>query len=201
MSRSNKHLSVPAAITVVAVGVIALIASGALRPSPVSGTPPRDVSWVPSVPPAPAAPVEPVPTSEPVDDLGDGGKTVKLDIATPHVVFAHVKDFTGGVVDAKTGRAGDGMSVRWFELKVENRDDDTLRLTWVGSPTDDPVKVIVANIDGDASDRPTIAVMQLMPPPNSDAIGFDRVLDLDFGSPVSADDFETLIQEGYDTDD
>lgn len=229
MSRPSRRLSVPAAITVAAVAVIVLIASGALRPTAVSGVPPTDAPWVPSVPPAsanpapanpspsipapatpvpatpapatppPATPVQATPAPKPVDDFSDGRKTVKLDIATEHDLFIEVTDFTGTVVDATSGRAGDGMSVRWNDLNVENIDDDTLRLTWVGPPADDPIKLAIAHVDGNPDGKPTIVLMQLMPPENSDSIGFDRVLDLDFDSPVSADDFDTLVQDGYDT--
>jgi hypothetical protein len=194
MSRSRTPISVPAAITVGAVAVIALIASGVLRPSPVTG-------GTPSSPPvaSPSAPAlldpTPVPTPKLVDDFSDGQKDVRLDIATPHYVVAEIKDFTGSVVDATSGRAADGMSVRWYELDVVNLDEDTLRLTWVGSPSDDPVKVVVTDLQGE----PTIVVMQLMPPEDSDAIGFDRVLDLDFHGPVVAEDFATLVQDGWDT--
>ena len=201
MTRSQKKISIPTAITVVAVAVIALIASGVLRPSPVTGVTPS-----PSAPasPAPATPKpanpDPTPVPTPADDLSDGVKSVKLDIATPHNVVAEIKDFTGRVKDAKSGRAGDGMSVRWYDLKVENLDDDTLRLTWVGLPNDDPVKVVVYDNVASATDvQPTIVVMQLMPPDNSDAIGFDRVLDLDFDDPVLAGDYDTLLQDGWDT--
>lgn len=197
MTRSQKKISIPTAITVVAVAVIALIASGVLRPSPVTGVTPS-----PSAPasPAPASPKpqenrDPTPVPTPADDFSDGVKSVRLDIATPHNVVAEIKDFTGSVTDAKSGRAGDGMSVRWGDLEVENLDDNTLRLTWVGAPSDDPVKVVVTDLQGE----PTIVVMQLQPPPNSDAIGFDRVLDLDFDGPVVADDFAKLLQDGWDT--
>src|SRR5262245_10539685 len=207
MSRSNQRLSVPAAVTVIAVGVIALIASGVLRPSPVSGTPPSSPSapaWIPSVPPAQpsAPPATPVPArpAPSLDDFTDGSKSVKLDIATAHDLFIEVKDFTGRVVDARTGRAGDGMSVRWSTLKVENLDDDTLRLTWVGLPSDAPVKVVLMDDPaGNATLQPTIVLMQAMPPSDSDALGFDRVLDLDFDQPVLSSDFKTLVQDGYDT--
>jgi hypothetical protein len=196
MTRSQKKISIPTAITVVAVAVIALIASGVLRPSPVTGVTPS-----PSAPasPAPATPKpanpDPTPVPTQADDFSDGVKSVRLDIATPHNVVAEIKDFTGHVSDATSGRAGDGMSVRWGDLKVVNLDDDTLRLTWVGAPSDDPVKVVVTDLQGE----PTIVVMQLQPPPNSDAIGFDRVLDLDFDGPVVADDFAKLLQDGWDT--
>jgi hypothetical protein len=174
MSRSNDKLSLPAIVVIGAVAVIAIIASGVLRGTPASGVEPR-----------------------PADDFSDGEKTVKLDVADPNDVFVGVRDHTGRVVDATTGRAGDGMSVRWYDLKVENVDDDTLRLTWVGYPNTDPIKVAVFNDRG----TPTIVLMSLLPPPNSDALGIDRVLDLHFASPVSPDDFAILVQDGMDTDD
>jgi len=230
MTPSQKKLSIPTAITVVAVAVIALIASGVLRPTPATGvtpTPspsapasPAPATPVPATPapatpvpatPAPATPVPteepapatPVPTEEPApaDDFSDGVKSVRLDIATPHHIVAEVKDSTGRVSDAKSGRAGDGMSVRWGELKVENVDEDTLRLTWVGLPNDDPVKVAVFDEVRSATDvRPTIVVMQLMPYENTDAVGFDRVLDLDFYDSVLAGDYATVLQDGWDTE-
>ena len=196
MTRSQKKISIPTAITVVAVAVIALIASGRAPAVARDGRHPS-----PSAPasPAPATPKpanpDPTPVPTQADDFSDGVKSVRLDIATPHNVVAEIKDFTGTVTDAKSGRAGDGMSVRWNDLEVVNLDDDTLRLTWVGAPSDDPVKVVVTDLQGE----PTIVVMQLQPPPNSDAIGFDRVLDLDFDGPVVADDFAKSLQDGWDT--
>jgi hypothetical protein len=204
MSRSNDKLSIPSVVVIGAVAVIAIIASGVLRGTPASGaepTPPPAAS--PSVPASPSAPAKPAPTPipSPVDDFSDGSKDVKLDIADEHDVHVEVKDFIGTVADATTGHGGDGMSVRWYDLKVENVDDDTLRLTWVGYPTDDPVKLIVARLDGKPDGKATIVLFQHMPPENSDALGFDRVLDLHFESPVSADDFAVATQDGWDTGD
>jgi hypothetical protein len=184
-------MSISTTITVGAVAVIALIASGVLRPSPVSGGQPSD-------PPAsPSAPATPAPTPDPVDDFSDGSKTVELDIATPHDVAVKVDDTTGTIVDATTGRAGDGMSVRWYDLKVENVDDRTLRLTWVGFGADDEVLLRVAEVDGLID----LLLVQPGPYPNSDGLGFDRVLDLEFASPVNAADTLYSIQSGLDTDD
>lgn len=209
MTRSQKKISIPTAITVVAVAVIALIASGVLRPTPATGVTPTPSPSAPASPapatpvPATPAPATPVPTEgpAPVDDFSDGVKSVRLDIATPHDIVAEIKDSTGRVSDARSGRAGDGMSVRWGDLKVENVDDDTLRLTWVGLPSDDPVKVVVYDEVRGATDvQPTIVVMQLMPYENTDAIGFDRVLELDFDDPVLASDYATVLQDGWDTE-
>ena len=205
MSRSSSKLSIPAAVTVGAVAVIALIASGVLRPAPVTGanpspSPSAPVNPAPSAPaPTPRPPASPAPTQPPVDDPVDGEKFVQLDVADPNRVIIGVKDFTGQLVDATSGRAGDGMSVRWSELKVVNLDDDTLRLTWVGLPNDDPIKVVIAHFDGDPDGTPSIVLFRLEPPANSDALGYDRVLDLHFGAPVRAEDFNVAVQDGMDT--
>jgi hypothetical protein len=196
MSRSNNRLSIPATITVVAVAVIALVASGVLRPSPVSGTPPSHPP-VATPPPATPAPATPEPTEYP-DDFSDRNKTVKLDIATDHDVFVMVQDEISRVVDAKTGRAGDGMSVRWNEMKVENTGPSTLRLTWVGFAADDK---LVLNVGEALGGKVNLTLVQVGPPPNSDATGYDRVLVLEFGSPISADDVQYAIGDGLDTAD
>jgi len=221
MSRSNQRFSVPAVITVIAVAVIALIASGVLRPSPVAGVPPSGAppsAWVPSVPPAqpdqpatpaPATPARPQPSlpatpeSAPatpapsVDPDGepDDVETIDLDVAVPGDVRVTVIDDGGTLVDATSGRAGDGMSVRWFDLKVENVDANTLRLTWVGFAGDDESVLNVGRNDGVTS----LALQVAGPPPNSDATGYDRVLVLEFDGPVNAADVAYTVQEGFDT--
>ena len=221
MSRSNQRLSVPAVITVIAVAVIALIASGVLRPTPVAGVPPSGAppsAWVPSVPPdqpdqpatpGPATPAQPQPsppaTSEPapatpapsVDPDGepDEVETIDLDVAVPGDVRVTVIDDGGTLVGARSGRAGDGMSVRWFDLKVENVDANTLRLTWVGFAGDDESVLNVGRNDGVTS----LALQVAGPPPNSDATGYDRVLVLKFDGPVNAADVDFTVQEGFDT--
>ena len=215
MSRPNNRLSIPAAITVAAVAVIALIASGVLRPTPVSGVPPTDAPWVPSVPPAMPAPATPVPAMpaptapEPpapsvpatpapsVDPDGepDNVTTVDLDVATDHDVRVTVVDDGGSVVGLRSGHAGDGMSVRWFDLKVENVDSSTLRLTWIGFAADDESVLNVGENDG----RVQLALSVAGPPPNSDATGYDRVLILALDHDVNAADVTSTVQEGFDT--
>jgi hypothetical protein len=220
MSRPNQRLSVPAALTVIAVAVIALIASGVLRPTPVSGVPPSDAPWAPSVPPAPvqpsqpatpatpastpapatptpaapSGPATPVPSVDP-DGEPDNVETIDLDVATPGDVRVTVVDDGGSLVGVRSGRAGDGMSVHWFELKVENVDASTLRLTWVGFGGDDESVLNVGENDG----RVQLALSVAGPPRNSDATGFDRVLILAFDHDVDAGDVRSTVQEGFDT--
>src|SRR5262245_28317987 len=230
MTRSNQRLSVPAAVTVVAVAVIALIASGILRPSPVAGVPPSDAPiFIPSVPPAqpaqptqpapatpaqpqpslPAAPapsspatpapatpapVKPEPSQDPDGDPDDI-ESVDLDVAIPGHVSVTVIDDGNVHAGARSGIAGDGMSVRWFDLKVENVDDSTLRITWVGFAGDDESVLSVGKNDGDIA----LAMQVAGPPPNSDATGYDRVLVLAFDAPVNAADVTYTVREGFDT--
>ena len=226
MSRPSNRLSIPAVITVAAVAVIALIASGVLRPTPVSGVPPTDAPWVPSVPPtmpapatpapatpapatpapartpapaepqqpAPSVPANPAPSVDP-DGEPDNVTTVDLDVATDHDVRVTVVDDGGSLVGIKSGHAGDGMSVRWFDLKVENVDSSTLRLTWIGFAADDESVLNVGENDG----RVQLALSVAGPPPNSDATGYDRVLILEFDHDVSAADVTSTVQEGFDT--
>jgi len=220
MSRPNNRLSIPAAISVAAVAVIALIASGVLRPTPVSGVPPTDAPWVPSVPPtmpaaatpapatpapatpaptepqqpAPSVPATPAPSVDP-DGEPDNVTTVDLDVATDHDVRVTVVDDGGSLVGIRSGHAGDGMSVRWFDLKVENVDSSTLRLTWIGFAADDESVLNVGENDG----RVQLALSVAGPPPNSDATGYDRVLILEFDHDVSAADVTSTVQEGFDT--
>ena len=58
-------------------------------------------------------------------------------MAAHHDVSGVIDDDTGSVIEASSGRAGDGMSVRCNEVAVENVDASTLRVTWVGLPMDD----------------------------------------------------------------
>ena len=205
MSRPSNRLSIPAVITVAAVAVIALIASGVLRPTPVSGVPPTDAPWVPSVPPtmpAPAHPQQPAPSvpANPAPSVDHDGEpdnvtTVDLDVATDHDVRVTVIDDGGSLVGIRSGHAGDGMSVRWFDLKVENVDSSTLRLTWIGFAADDESVLNVGENDGHVQ----LALSVAGPPPNSDATGYDRVLVLEFDHDVNADDVTSTVQEGFDT--
>ena len=87
------------------------------------------------------------------------------------------------------------MSVRWFDLKVENVDSSTLRLTWMGFAADDESVLNVGENDG----RVQLALSVAGPPPNSDATGYDRVLILAFDHDVDAAEVTSTVQEGFDT--
>ena len=120
---------------------------------------------------------------------------VELDDLTDHDVSIVVDDETGSVVDVTSGRPGDGMSVRWFDLKIENIDAETLRIVWVGLPRDEVVQLGISRVDG----KVRLRFVQDGPPANSDATGFDRVLNVKFVVPVRAEDILASIQESLDT--
>jgi hypothetical protein len=190
-SRSFRSLAAPAAalalgliigVTAVTGGVFGRAADPA-APSPSS--------------PPPTPTMAPSPIPSPADDLADGRIEVALDIATDHDVSVIVDDQSRTLGDARSGRAGDGMSVRWYDLKVENVDAETLRVTWVGFAADAEIGLRIERIDGGYD----FTLVQPVPPPNSDALGFDRVLILSFDQPVSADGVGTSMQGGLDTDD
>lgn len=188
MARSTSTRGVAAFIVALAlISVVAVLATGAfgrsVTPEPVPSEAPAPTPTArPSVAPTPDPTAAPSPT--PAGDL-----TFDLDVATPHDVSVVLEDESDVVTGAKSGRGGDGMSVRWGQSIVENIDDDTIRLTWVGLPQDDIVEMVVKEIDG----RVVIAIDQAAPPANSDAMGHDRVVEIDFGRAVSADDVRVTV--------
>ena len=86
----------------------------------------------PSAPSSPQPTIEP--TVQPTAAPADGPITVDLDNLTDHDVSVVIDDETGILDEAVSGRPGDGMSVRWLDVKVENLDSTTLRVVWVGCP-------------------------------------------------------------------
>ena len=176
------------AILIAIVAVTAIVAGSRLAAGNAvpSAAPTERPSPVPTLKPAPTPSETPVPS--------DGPVKVDLDIATDHDVSVVIDDRTGAVVDARSGHAGDGMSVRWFDVKAENVDADTIRVTWAGLPRDEVIATSISSQDG----KIWIRMVQASPPKNSDAIGFDRVLDLTFDKDVSADDVQVSIEDAVD---
>lgn len=190
-SRSIRGRALPtAALLIVLVAAVAVVASGALGRA-------GDPAPTPSAPPSAAPTPKPTPTTtpEPSESPADGFFNLDLDTADDHDVSIIVEDRTGTIVDVKSGRAGDGMSVRWLDMKVENVDAETLRFTWVGLPRDETVRLFVFEERGEVK----LAFAQAAPPNNSDALGSDRVLVVKFDAPVRAEDVTWSMQEGFDT--
>lgn len=193
-SKFPSHTALPGAALFAAVTVLILVAGGALgraaEPSPgPSDRPSSPPSVEPSTPASPQPTVKP--TVEPSDDPADGLITVDLDNLTDHDVSVVIEDETGILGGATSGQAGDGMSVRWLDVKVENLDATTLRVVWVGLPRDEQVQLSISEDDGTYR----LGFVQAAPPANTDALGYDRILVLRFDAEVSSEDVKVTFQE------
>lgn len=189
MARSTSTRNLGALVAALAlISVVAVLATGAFGRSVTPDPVPSEAPATPGPSSQPSGAPTPDPTAAP-SPTPAGDLTFDLDVATPHDVSVVLEDESDIVTGAKSGRGGDGMSVRWGLSIVENIDDDTIRLTWVGLPQDDIVEMVVREIDG----RVVIAIDQAAPPANSDAMGHDRVVEIDFGRAVSADDVRVTV--------
>ena len=144
------------------------------------------------------APRTPPPTSAPAatptaisSTAAIGSAHVVLNVATPNAVTIDVTDASSSLVGATSGTPGDGASVEAYTLAVANVTPTTLRLTWVGGPCDSANRLLI-----DAARHRLVVVQPECP---GDAIATDRVLDLEFATPIKASDLETFLQDGLDT--
>lgn len=183
MSRvpTTNRIAAPAiALSLVLVGAYAVMASGVLG----GGNAPKPTD---SPKPTPAPTVTPKPSEAP----SDGKVKVVLDVASGHSVSVLIDDQTKKLADARTGKAGHGMSVRWHDSIIKNLDDSSLRLGWVGWPRDEDVLMTISEVDG----KYEILITQVAPYPNTDAMGVDRELILAFDTKVSADDVKVTFKD------
>jgi hypothetical protein len=187
-TRAAAGFVVAGALAVIVMAAAAGVAANdGADPSP---TPTPIVTPAPT--PAPTASPMPVPTATPPATQIPDGFVVDLDTADANDVSVVIDDPTGSIVGARSGRAGEGMSVRWNDIVVENVDEDTLRLTWTGWPIDEVITVSVAP-DGEGYD---LTFTQKMPYENTDAMGADRVLIVDVATAVSAEDVSARFVPG-----
>jgi len=141
--------------------------------------------------PAASTPTAAPTTTAPVATGPAGAVHVTLTVATPHAVTVDVTDASSTLVNAVSGTPGDGASVESYTVAVTNPSPTTLRLTWVGGPCDSANLLSI-----DAAARRLVLVQPECP---GDAIAFDRVLDLEFSTPIKASDIEAFLQDGLDT--
>jgi hypothetical protein len=201
-ANSFRGRAVPvAALLLALIAVVAVVASGALGRAgdpadPIPSASPTPTSTPTSTPTRPAATPtpRPTPTAEPTESPADGNFEVDLDTVDDHDITILVDDATGTIVKVASGTPGDGMSVRWFDMKVENVDARTLRFTWVGLPVDEQIDLSVARDGG----KLRLRFVQAAPPANSDAMGHDRELLVTFDEPVAAEDIAWSFEEGPD---
>ena len=185
-------------------GIVPPAASPSAPADTPSETPAADEAPDPTPDPtaAPDPDGTPLPDETPgaTPDPGDGGSDampIKVDLenATGDDVYVDIDDRTGLLVNAESGTPGDGVSVEPYTLKVENVDATTLKLTWIDYPIDNALALFIY-------ETPVgIRLLLVQPEPTgpTDAMGFDRVLILEFADPISADDVERFMQDGLDT--
>lgn len=179
-----------AAIAATALALIAIVGiSAAVLATRPAGGPVHVPTDRPGA--TPAAPVAtPTPTSEaPSPDPSARPGSVDLDNATGHRVSILIHGETDDLVGAASGKPGDGMSVGWHKAIVENVDENTIALTWVGLPRNDIADLDISRVNGGYA----FTIVQAGPMPYSDAMGEDRVLVLTFDAPVSAGDISVEI--------
>jgi len=189
----NRRLRGPALPAVAAmlgiVAVLALVGGGVL------GRGGANPSVTPSPTPAPTQ--TPLPSVSPSPPPAAGPLVVDLDTPSGHDVDVTFDDETGAIIRARSGVPGDGMSVRWSVVKVDQIDSRTLRLTWVGFPRDEHVGVSVELTDSGYR----LVISQGQPYPNTDGLGEDRVLIVEFDGATSADAVEVAVRDPSFTDD
>ena len=185
MSRSTTTRTVPAILAAaVLLSAVAVAATGVfgrtVTPTPQPSDPPIvEPSAPPTAPPSASPTAEP--SSPPTDVF-----VVDLDTADQHDVTAVIDDETGLVVGATSGHARDGMSVRWNTIRIDAVDADSVALTWAGWLQDEVIDVVVAK----GGVGYVVTFTQKLPYPNTDAMGADRVLVIDFESAVDPSDIE-----------
>jgi hypothetical protein len=198
-------------VAAVSVALVAIVALGGLAGPGADGGDGGVVIPPPSASPSAPA-ITPEPTSEPTakpssrpsttpnpapTDGGIDAMPIKVDLdnVTGADVYVDIVDETGLLTGGASGTPGDGASVDYRTLQVENIDPKTLRLTWTDYPIDSALALTIDRFDGQ------VRLLLARPEPTSetDAMGFDRVLILTFSEPVYADDVTAVVQEGYDT--
>jgi hypothetical protein len=173
------------AAIIAAIVLIPVLAVGAVAIAGRTETP----IAAPTIPPIVEPSVTPTsPTSTPIpapSDAPDAPVVVDLDVSDRHDVSVAVDDHTGRIVRVSSGTAGDGMSVRWSDIDIINLDARTLQVTFVGYPQDEVIGLGFAVAAGDGFN---LAITQHLPLPNTDALGADRVVVLEFSQDVDAED-------------
>jgi len=173
----------------------ALLALTALLAACTNYDPRNEPPAAPSTPaPSVAATAAPTTTAAPTavtTPAPIGSAHVVLTVATANAVTIDVTDESKTLTKATSGAPGDGASVEAFKLIVTNRTPTSLRLTWLGGPCD-----ATNTLSIDAARRRLLLVQKECP---GDAIATDRILDLEFATPVNAADIEAFLQDGLDT--
>lgn len=194
-------------VAAVSIALVSIVALGGLGGGGAKGgdggvviPPPSASPSAPAVTPKPTTGPTSKPTQAPTPEPTDGGSDampikVDLDNVTGADVYVDIVDETGLLTGGASGKPGDGVSVDYRTLQVENIDPKTLKLTWSDYPIDSALALTIDRFDGDVR----LLLARPEPTTETDAMGFDRVLILTFSEPISAADVTAVVQEGYDT--
>ncbi len=198
MPRNSKLITITAA-ALVAVALAACSGAVAGGPGATPGSTPSPT--LPTSPTPTGSPVSPTPvitpvpviTPAPVDPGNDDDMPVKVDLdnATGHDVYVDIVDRSDRIIGASSGNPGDGATVAPYEVRVENVDDRTIRLTWSDIPGDNALALFV--------DEAGTGLVLVQPEHDGDSMPFDRILVLEYDGPISAGDLRVTIQDGLDT--
>ena len=189
--RAHRGEVQPVTAIVLGAFAIVLIVAAVLGARPSVAGPGPSPSAPPSAPANPSSAPSANPSAKPSAPANPSASPVaiKLQSATNHDVSLKIQDPDAIVTDARSGKPGDGMSVRWHDSSVVNLDDDTIEVIFVGLPGDETVDLVVSAVDGGLH----LTLVQAGPMPQSDAMGEDRVLVLSFARPIAAHDVTVEI--------
>jgi hypothetical protein len=185
------------AIAVVGVAFAMLVsnppvpAGGGVKPSPSAPivATPRPSEPASPASPSPASPSPSSPAKPSASPSSDPVSVIELDSASGHDVKADVIDQIGSLVSARSGKPGDGMSVRWHDSIVRQAGPQAIEVTWVAFARDEHIGIGIHDLDGPL----TVVIVQGGPYPDTDALGEDRVVILSFDHPVVASDVAVEI--------
>jgi hypothetical protein len=173
-----------AAVVLAAVVALPLLFSvpgpGGETPAPSTPAPTQPAPSQPAPTPATPAPTDPV--------LGLG--PIRLAVVSGSVVNVTIDDPEGLLTGAVAEQANPGMSFAWFNSAVEETESGAYRVTWVGYPRDEEVRLEVSRGE---SGGLVLHFIQAAPLPNTDGEGEDRVMVIELAEPIDPSDIEVTF--------
>jgi hypothetical protein len=163
---------------VVGMLLVAVVAVSVGSPQPQEPQP------VPSAPPSPTA--SPTPSPSPTPTPAPTPFDVELEITAGQPATVTILDRSGTLGEARSGTPEEGASVADGEVQVTQVDPTTLQLRWTGLPCLSQYDVTI--------DLGLAITLDITPCAGAtDTFPMDRVLLLEFTSPVDAGDVQTTV--------
>lgn len=178
-----------AAVVLAAVVALPLLFNapgfGGETPAPSPTATPAPTAPEPTIGPAPTEPA-----NTPLPSIGLG--PVRLTVSSGSVVNVTIDDPDGLLAGAVAERAKAGMSFAWGNSSIETVAPNAIRVTWVGYPRDEEVRLEVTEIDGGGIG---LHFFQDAPIPNTDGEGEDRVMILTFTDDIDPADLVVRLTD------